>query len=68
MTKEIKVYCHFCRAKIGDISEATKEKVTVIYDCRKCIANYCNQCSYPKEDEPDVQLCLRCDSVLEKLV
>ena len=67
MKKEFKPYCHFCGGRIGDISERTDEKVTAIYDCEKCKANYCDQCSYPDKDKPEVQLCLRCDSIIEKL-
>jgi hypothetical protein len=60
--------CHFCGARIGDISERTNEKTTAIYDCEKCRVNYCDQCNYSKKEAPEVQLCLRCDSRIEKLV
>ncbi len=68
MYKEIKPYCHFCGAEVGDISDRTNKKVSTIYDCQKCKVGYCDQCSYSKEDNPNIQLCLRCDSVIEKIV
>lgn len=61
-------YCHFCGAKIGEISERTDEKVTAIFDCEKCWYNYCDQCSYEAEENgKKVQKCLRCDSIIEKV-
>lgn len=59
--------CNFCGASVGEISERTKEQVNAIYDCPKCGVNYCDQCSYENEiDGESVQLCLRCDSKLDK--
>lgn len=69
--KETKIYipqCNFCGARVGEISEETGKIITVIYDCPKCRMNYCNECSYEKEINGEmVQLCLRCDSKLDKL-
>jgi len=44
-------------------------RVNAVYDCPKCNVNYCDQCSYEKEiDGKSVQLCLRCDSQIEKIM
>jgi len=60
--------CHFCGVNAGEIGEETGEIVTAIFDCPKCKVNYCNQCSYEKEVEGElVQLCMRCDSKLDKI-
>ncbi len=67
MEKTFKASCSYCGAEAGDISERTEQKATAIYDCEKCFANYCDQCSYAKDDTSDVQMCLRCDSVMEKI-
>lgn len=64
----ISAHCHFCGSKVGQISERTNDRVNAIFDCEKCKKNYCDQCSYEKEiDEQLVQLCLRCDSQIEKV-
>ncbi len=53
---------------VGELSDRTEEQVNAVYDCPKCRLNYCNQCSYEKEiDGQLVQLCLRCDSKIEKV-
>ncbi len=66
--KKHKPYCHFCGASVGEISEGTDEKVSAIYDCEKCVYNYCDQCSYETEiNEKKVQKCLRCESIIEKV-
>ena len=63
-----RAYCHFCGARVTEISERTEEKVSSIFDCPKCCLNYCDQCSYSKEiNGEEVQLCLRCDSKLDKV-
>ncbi len=67
MDKKFKSSCNYCGAEVDEISQRTEQKVTTIYDCKKCHANYCDQCSYVKEDTSDVQLCLRCDSIMEKI-
>lgn len=60
--------CVFCGATVGDKSERTYNIVSVIYDCPKCCMNYCNQCSYEKEVNGSMfQMCLRCNSKLEKI-
>ena len=62
-------WCLFCGAKVGQECETTGQKVTAIYYCEKCWRNYCDQCSYTKEiSGKHVQLCLRCDSELEKVM
>ncbi len=64
----IKAYCHFCGSTVGQISERTGEYANTIYDCEKCNANYCDQCSYGKEIKGQlVQFCLRCESQIEKV-
>jgi len=68
MKKEFTPSCHFCGASIGDMSQRTNKKTRAIYDCKKCCAYYCDQCSYSKENALEVQLCLRCDSRIEKIV
>jgi hypothetical protein len=66
---DYKAYCHYCGATVGQISDRTEEKVNAIYDCSKCKANYCDQCSYRKEmDGKLVQFCLRCESTIEKVI
>ena len=67
LNKETKPSCNFCGAEAGEISQRTEQKVTAIYDCEKCCKNYCSQCRYFKEKEPEIQLCLQCDSKLWKL-
>jgi hypothetical protein len=58
----------YCGASVGEISDRTYEQVYAVYDCLKCKSNYCDQCSYGKEIDGDlVQMCLRCDSIIEKL-
>ena len=63
---DIKAYCNYCGSTVGQISERTKEKVHAVYDCPRCSANYCDQCSY-FDKEGRAQRCLRCDSTLEKV-
>jgi len=69
--KETKVYipaCNFCGASVGEISERTGDHVSAVYDCPRCGVNYCDQCSYEKEiNGKMLQLCLRCDSKLDRL-
>jgi len=66
---EWKAYCTFCGSRVGQISERTDKKVNAIYDCPKCRRNYCDQCSYKKEIGGTwVQLCLRCDSKMKKVI
>lgn len=61
-------YCHFCGARVGEISERTDEKATAIFYCKKCSTNYCDQCSYKTvENGKEIQKCLRCDSIMEKV-
>ena len=67
-TNTFKAYCNFCGSTVGQISDRTEERVTAIYDCPKCRANYCDQCSYEKDiDGGPVQFCLRCDIQIEKV-
>ena len=62
-------YCHYCGSTVGQTSERTEKSVQAVYDCGKCNVNYCDQCSYEKEiDGKLVQLCLRCDSQIEKVM
>jgi hypothetical protein len=64
----IQASCHYCGASVGEISQRTEEQVYAVYDCLKCKSNYCDQCSYGKEvDGEFVQMCLRCDSIIEKV-
>jgi len=68
-TEDYKAYCHFCGATVGQISDATGEKVSAIYDCPKCNVNYCDQCSYEKDVGGKlVQFCIRCESKIEKVM
>ena len=60
-----KAYCIFCGSTIGDKSDRTGGLVTAIYDCPTCQRNYCNECSY---EDAGVQRCLRCDSLMEKVM
>ena len=63
-----KLQCNYCGARIGEISERTEEKVNSIYYCKKCVYNYCDQCSYEtKEENKKVQKCLRCENIIEKV-
>ncbi len=65
----LKAFCNFCGSTVGQISERTENRVNAVYDCPKCNVNYCDQCSYEKEiDGKSVQLCLRCDSQIEKVM
>ena len=69
MIDESKAYCIFCGSTVGQTSDRTEQKVTAVYDCPKCMMNYCDQCSYEKDDEGrKVQLCMRCDSKMEKVM
>jgi hypothetical protein len=66
--KPFQPYCHYCGASVGEISDRTDELVEAVYDCLKCGLNYCDQCAYEKEIDGElVQLCLRCDSKLDKV-
>jgi hypothetical protein len=66
---QLKAYCIFCGSTVGQISDRTENRVNAVYDCAKCKVNYCDQCSYEKEiDGRLVQLCLRCDSQMEKVM
>lgn len=68
LDKPFQAYCHYCGASVGEISDRTEEQVRAVYDCPKCRLDYCDQCSYEKEMEGElVQLCLRCDSKLDKV-
>ncbi len=68
-TGRAKAYCIFCGSTVGQISDRTDERVSAIYDCSKCMLNYCDQCSYEKEiDGKRVQFCLRCNSKLERVL
>ncbi len=68
MNKEEIIYCLFCGASVGDISESTDQPVTAIYDCPKCQVNYCSECSYAEEIDGEYkQFCLRCDSQIYKI-
>ena len=67
MDKEFKPSCFFCGAAVGEISQRTEQTATAIYDCEKCRANFCDQCSYAQNDKSNVQCCLKCDSVIEKV-
>jgi len=58
--------CVYCGATVGEISDRTEQTVNAVYNCPKCAANYCDQCSY-LDDAEQVQRCLRCDSTVEKL-
>ena len=65
----MKAYCIFCGSTVGQISERTEGLVNAVYDCPKCRLNYCDQCSYEKIiNGHAVQLCLRCDSRLDKVM
>ena len=67
MSETFKPSCGFCGAEVDEISQRTEQKVSAIYDCKKCHNTYCDQCSYSNEDTSEKQLCLRCDSVLKKV-
>ncbi len=68
-TSDFKAYCHYCGATVGEISGRTEENVSVIYDCPKCTVNYCDQCSYEEDIDGNlVQICLRCESKMEKVM
>ena len=61
-------WCMFCGAKVGQISDRTNKPVTAVYYCEKCLKNYCDQCSYEEDiDGKSVQLCLRCESRIERV-
>jgi len=57
-------WCGICGTNVGDTSEYTGKIVTAMYDCEKCLKNYCDQCSYLNEAD-GMQHCLRCDTELE---
>lgn len=67
--EELKPYCHFCGAGIGELSEVREVSVTSIYDCETCCKNYCDLCSYEEvqDDGVKVQKCLRCDGIIKKV-
>jgi hypothetical protein len=68
MSENYKSQCMFCGAQVGEISEITEELVNKIYYCPKCMENYCDQCSYEEKTDGKLeQLCLRCDSILDKI-
>lgn len=64
-----KAYCHYCGSTVGQISDRTENRVNAAYDCPKCMVTYCDQCSYEKDIDGRLeQLCLRCDSQMEKIM
>lgn len=66
--EEYRPYCSFCGAHVGEKSERTGEMTTAIYYCAKCECNYCDQCSWARsEGDESVQICLRCDGLLEEV-
>lgn len=66
--ESLEAYCIYCGSTVGQISDRTEKLVNAVYDCPKCKMNYCDQCSYEKKiDDNLVQLCLRCDSQMEKV-
>lgn len=66
--ESLQAYCTYCGSTVGQISDRTEDLVNAVYDCPKCKMNYCDQCSYEEEiDGKLVQLCLRCDSQMEKI-
>lgn len=65
----LKAYCIFCGSTVGQTSESTDEKVNAVFDCPKCQANYCDQCSYEEEiNNSIIPVCLRCDSQMEQVL
>lgn len=60
-----KAYCHFCGSTVGQRSDRTEEIIEAIYDCSKCRVNYCSECTY---NDGDKQRCLRCESVVDKVM
>ncbi len=67
MVEGRKASCSYCGACVGEESQRTGKVATAIFDCPECKANYCDQCSYHREQEPSVQKCIRCESVIEKV-
>ena len=67
MNKISNPLCNSCGAAMDEVSQRTNQKVTTIYECNKCGSNYCDQCNESKKSTLDVQLCLGCDSVIEKV-
>jgi hypothetical protein len=66
--KKIKAYCNYCGSTVGEISQRTESIIKTVFDCEKCGVNYCDQCSYEEEIDGQVkQICIRCDSEMEKL-
>lgn len=65
-SKELQVTCGYCGAGACEISSRTEEEVHTVYDCVKCDSFYCDQCSYFNKND-QLQHCLRCDGVLEKI-
>lgn len=64
-----KAYCIFCGSTVGQISDRTENRVNAVYDCPTCEKNYCDQCSYKKEDDGQTEyFCLRCDSHMDKVM
>jgi len=66
---DVKAYCCFCGSTVGQVSERTNQVVNAIYDCPKCMMNYCDQCSCEVIDKEEkiIQKCLRCDSVINRI-
>jgi hypothetical protein len=68
-TEKRKAYCIFCGSTVGQISDRTDKRVSAVYDCPKCMRNYCDQCSYEKEiGGKRFQFCLRCESKIDKVM
>jgi hypothetical protein len=65
--REMKASCFFCGSTVGEKCECTGGKVSAIYDCPRCDMNYCDQCSYERDNDGK-QRCLRCDSKLKKVM
>jgi len=63
--KNSKAYCIFCGSTVGQESDRTGGIVEAVYDCPKCKLNYCGECSFRDGDK---QRCLRCTSVMYKIM
>jgi hypothetical protein len=57
-------YCISCGSTAGQESEKTGGLVTAVYECPKCLRDYCSECSYAKEG---AQYCPSCDSILARV-
>jgi len=66
MTPSQSTWCSFCGAAVGEISERTGMEAEAMYECPRCMGNYCDQCSGTKDRPKGTAICLACHSEMKR--